>query len=220
MTLLDAIEIWKIRMNSDFWNDINVILHEKLDKEALYGYLMQEYGNMEILDTDSIFFHNRVITFFKIHKWNIDKLTESMYFDYDPIGNTVHHTHTTWERDEEILNEKIENDVWTEKGHTDEQDVHLISADNDIPADLDNLKDTEDFRDVIDVDYSKEGTDDKTTNTDQVEDENYDGTVDKWGHESPASFQELIEEERQQAQFNIYKWIGKHFCHELLVAIW
>ena len=231
MTLRDIVDIWEMKNSGKKFFDA-ITLNAIVDKNALIDYLMFEYQDMITIDSNSGSFHERVIMFFKIHKWNIDKLAESLEFYYNPIGNVNYHLHNKWHRDETILrdedidSDKVEDEDWTEQGHTDEQDVNLVSAFNDVPSTINNLIDTEHHRDVIDIDYTKQGTDDKETvyhetqDEDQVEDENYDGTIDKWGHDSPNSFQELIEEERQQAQFNIYKWIGKHFCLELLVSLW
>lgn len=230
MTLRDIVDIWEMKHNGNFFDEIT--LHQLVDKDALVNYLMMEYQDMITIDSDSGMFHFRVVNFFKTHKWNIDKLAESLNFYYNPIGNVNYHLHNKWARDESIArdedidSEKVEDDDWTETGHTDETDTNYVSAFNDVESREHNIVDSEHHRDVIDIDYNKQGTDDKTTmyhetqDEDTVEDEDYDGTVDKWGHDSPNSFQELIEEERQQAQFNIYKWIGKHFCLELLVSIW
>lgn len=218
MTLRDIVDIWEMQNKGSFFDDVHV--NALVDKSALIDYLMLEYQDMITIDSDSGMFHFRVVNFFKIHKWNIDKLAESLNFEYNPLGNVNYHLHNKWHRTEDIDTKKDEDEDWTEHGHTDEQDVNLVSAYNDVPSTINNLQDTEHHRDVIDIDYSKEGTDDKTTVYHEEQDENYDGTTDKWGHESPNSFQELIEEERKQAQFNIYKWIGKHFCLELLVSIW
>lgn len=219
MNLLDTIRLWDIKHPQEKFFDA-IPLHEIVNKQWLADYLIQEYGAMWTVESDSELFHCRVVNFFRVHKWNIDKLAESLEFDYNPIWNHDKFKNEVWARDESIATDIYEDEDWTEKGHTDEQDVNLVSAYNDTPATLNNLADTEHHRDVIEIDYSKEGTDDKTTDKDQVEDEDYTGDIHEWGHDATDTYQELIEQERKQAQFNIYKWIGKHFCLEMLVAIW
>lgn len=201
-----------------FWNAIP--LHELVIKDWLANYLIREYGDLWTVEENSETFHQAVINFFQVHKWNIDKLAESLDFDYNPIWNHDKYEHNKWGRDESIATDTYEDEDWTEHGHTDETDVNLVSAFNDVPSTLGALSDTEHHRDVIEIDYSKEGTDDKYTDRDQVEDEDFEGTIHKWGHDANMSYQQLIEEERAQAQFNIYKWIGNHFVNELLISIW
>lgn len=219
MRLIEAVEIWRVvKGNDDFWDSF--ILNAQVDRATLVDYLMLEYGEMLTLDNSVEVFRRRVETFFKTHKWNIDKLAESLNFKYDPIHNTRWHKHETWDRDEAIdIHQNKDND-WTENGQTDETDTNYVSAFNDVESREGAIVDTEHHRDVIDIDYHKEGTDDTITDTHTTEDEGWVGDIDEEGHKNNHTFQELIEEERKQAQFNLYKWIGKHFCIECLVSIW
>lgn len=218
MTLWAMREVWEIKNGSDLFDSF--VLNNMLDRAALIDYLMLEYGEMTTLDSDCNAYRRRIETFFKTHKWNIDKLTESMYFKYDPIHNTQWHQNHTWNRDETIdMHQNVDND-WTEDGQTDETDTNYVSAYNDVESREGNIVDTEHHRDVIDIDYHKEGTDDTITDRQDVEDEGYVGDIIENGHKNNHTFQQLIEEERAQAQFNIYKWIGKHFCLECCIAIW
>lgn len=76
---------------------------------------------------------------------------------------------------------------------------------------------------------TEQGTTAKTgTGTeDTVTSENANGKIDEDVAEhiersgiQNNTYQSLIEAERKQAEFNIYKWIGRHFCKELLIAVW
>lgn len=218
MTLWAVKELWEVQNDSGFWDSF--ILNEIVNKTALINYLMLEYGEMSTIDNDSRVFRHRVETFFQTHKWNIDKLAESLEFEYDPIHNSRWHEKEDWTRDENIDFTRVHDDDWTEDGRTDETDTNYVSAYNDTESREGNIIDVEHHRDVIDIDYDKKGTDDYTTDEDTSEHEEYHQTHDEWGHKQNNTFQQLIEEERQQAQFNIYKWIGKHFCLECLISIW
>ena len=218
MKLRDIMEIWNLNTGTDIFDDIT--LNAKVNKSVLIDFLVSEYGDMQTVESYSTTMHQKILNFFLVHKWNIDKLCDTLDLDYNPIWTHDNYTDTTWARDETINTDIKEDEDWTEKGHTDETDINGVSAYNDLPATLDSPIDTEHHRDIITVDYSKEGTDDKTTDKDQVEDEDYKGNVHKYGHDANKSYQELIEEERKQAEFNIYKWISYHFARELVLAIW
>lgn len=249
MTLIEQMEIWKLQHDSEFWE---FDIHSAVDKDALIDFLLYEYGDMVTVDSNSGQFRNHIKNFFKIHKWNIDKLAETLILDYDPLENVRYHTHRKFDEEEATdtdfdltANEKSKGteDVtnthemdWSENGTENREDVHLISAFNDIPSPMgNNYNDTEQYRDKSDMKYDKRGDKDDLDVMDRDTTGNKDNTEhteqnklrindthedkDMTGHNS-GSYQSLIEEERKQAQFNIYKWIGRHFCRELLIHVW
>ena len=305
-------------------------IHSFIDKEALMNFIMMETSDLKVVDDNSRMFHDRVKMFFKIHKWNIDKLCESLQFDYLPLNN-YHGTedrtlardveldsvtdrdqtddtvtdrdqtvNTVTDRDqtedehtardistvEDINKTQVMHDDtvtdrdWTETGSSDEQDVNYVSAFNDkespelIGYDANGrpiykFNDTEHDRQTIDISYNKNGTEDigvvedKNTTDTQKRDETVDDdtqrdlnlsedinvdevlaeditrkdtlaedihrndvtdedVVQHWQKQgnNGQSYQSLIEEERQQAQFNIYKWILNHWFREMVISVW
>lgn len=261
MNLIEVMEMYKIQMNNpnaDIWGDVQV--HHLIDKEAMINHILLEYGGMEIIEFDSRTYKLRIDNFFKIHKWNIDKLAESLNFYYNPIGNVNFHVHDKWTRDEQIDNtwnrdeqidfesdrtmnnnkHQTDDTRYHENGSSSGVDTNFVSAFNDIESRENNIVDTEHDRTTHSARYEKDGTENLTRDIredegegittgqtegeskveQQIEDEGKDETIDKYGHEAGQSFQELIEEERQQAQFNIYHWIGNKFANECLVTVW
>lgn len=321
--------LWEMNHpEKDYLDDIPINVF--IDKSALLDFIISECGDMTVVDDHSEVFYYRVKTFFRIHKWNIDKLCESMNFEYQPLNN-YHGTEdstkardiafksvtdrdqtddTVTDRDQvqdkttdrdQTESEKTDRDIstvengekhqkgtddtttdrdWTESGKTNETDVHFISAFNEkespelIGYDSDGYpiykyNDTEHDRDSISSSYSKKGTEDinvltdrstdethSLTNTvdddtqrtetitediinkdtirediskkntiseditkDDVTDEDIVNHISREGNNG-KSYQSLIEEERQQAQFNIYKWILNHWFHEMVVSVW
>lgn len=269
MTLEEVTEIWEIKNPAvDFWDVLHV--HKAVDRNALINYLMYEFRDMTTIDSDSGQFRNHMKNFFDIHKWNIDKLGETLLLKYYTLENVRFHQHQQRDetKDTDFISEKKSDDdettdrtinktgtehtkdtldrEWTENGNEDKQNVHFVSAFNDYPSPTGNpprYVDTEQYRDTESSDYYKEGTqDDKRIIDTKTTDDTGDGTVrsetikddfnsteqmiddthtdtDRVGHDG-GSYQSLIEEERKQAQFNIYKWIGRHFARELLVSLW
>lgn len=255
MTLRDAVELWEIatgKQGTEYLNDCEI--NADIDRDALWDYLMFEFMDMKIIDSDSQFFHERVKNFFKIHKWNIDELVKTLSYEYEPLDNTrwkqeedvtEHNTRDrddNWQRDEKIAT----NDNWQrdygEKGSSYEQDVNLISAYNDETSphvvgkdengnNIYEYNDEEHDRTVINKNYSLNGNENKKEQIDQtqgetkkeqediVDNKRKDHDTLRSGNDG-TSFQSLIEEQRESVQFNIYKWIAKHFSKELLIAVW
>lgn len=246
MTLRDAVTLWEMEHPTSKFMD-EFVINAEVNKDSLFDYLMYEYEGMQIIDGHSGIFHDRVRMFFEIHKWNIDKLAESLQFEYDPLQNYRWKQHRDMDREQDV-NSNTNRDVtttttegidtnttgsWDEQGKDSGEDVNLVSAFNDLPSKDKPWVDTEHHRDIDDSKYSKDGSSTQTTHTDDVIntktdddtaktenlDENVLEDITREGTNG-VSYQELIEEERKQAEYNIYKWIGKHFCKELLVALW
>lgn len=325
MTLYDMVEIWKIKNpNKEFFDDIE--LNPALDKETLFNYLMFEFSEMHCVDHYSEQFHRRTQMFFKIHKYNIDKLCQTMQYEYNPIETVDVHEERILERDidknrnldvtqnevsdgtsdtdniqktitdednsqnittdtdnqqNSSTNRDIDNRVnttWSDSERYNGTDVNYVSAFNDkespeiIGYDKDGYpiykyNDTEHHRDTHNNSTSRSGesdehtiTDDDTSysltnntdttqtitnNTDTTQDvinntdvqthNNTDSTrndkeltttdedVKEITHRSGMegyTYQSLVEEERKLAQFNIYKWIGRHWTHEMMISVW
>lgn len=237
MTFADTVELWEYEhKNKDFMDDFKI--HAKVDKAALKDYLLYDYGSLRTVETNSKAFHDMVKNFFDIHKWNIDKLAESLYFDYNPLYNTDWRQVQDYDRGKQFgsttdrdVNVDRTEDIdtvkhWDERGTSEETDRHYVSAYND-----DN-RDTPKTRDTIHKEYEESGNETSNTGDDEnirtAEDieknedtkEQIDVTITKKGHDGNVSYQSLIEEERRQAQFNLYKWIGNHFAEELLICVW
>lgn len=240
---IDQIEIYETMIatnNRKYFTGIDV--NAIIDKEALFSYLVLEYGEMSPLDNDTITFRNRIINFFQIHKWNIDKLCDTLQLEYNPLNNTGWTQKRNIDRDiSEITDNTVDttghNDTeWDESGSQRETDVHFVSAFNDKESPeqtgvdaqgypIYKYNDTEEYRDTMSMSYSKNGTNnqtmqeksqqDKMVNTDDVTTDD----IVRTGN-SGVSYQSLIEEERKQAEYNIYKWIARHFCKELMIAVW
>lgn len=230
MTLGNSVQLWEMKHPGIKYFD-GMKINAEINVDSLFNWLMYEYSSMETSEGDSGTFHDKVKYFFEIHDWNITKLVESTLLEYDPI------TDYRWIQTREMTDDtdKTENatasksdkrdNEWSEKVKFKGTQINLVSAFNDIPSTLDNLHDTEKDRTITKNTTDTSGNSNETGN-DNTE-SNKVGTIGEVLNETIArtgvqgkTYQELIEEERRQAEFNIYKWIGKHFCKELLIAIW
>lgn len=244
MTLQDSVQLWLIaNPNKKFndWFNFKVDTNGVINKKQLWEYLYMEYIDMTVVDSNSGAFHERVKTFFDTHRWNIDRLVATMEAEYDPIQDYSWHQQRQMDRDKVTdtkanmarLDEYEDSitDVWENSGSTGGTDVHLISAYNDTESPDDNNRyvDTEQYRDTHSATHSDSGTDDRESNStrgikeDNTKNEDLvEGVKESIRREGTQNnaYQDLIEKERKVAEFNIYKWIGKHFCLECCVAVW
>ena len=245
MRLYETCQWWELNNEGKRYTD-SLQVNEKINKEAMWSFILKECGAFPISWEDSEYYHYLVEQFFIIHKWNIDKLVETTAFDYKPLDNfewtqereldrDLHTSDTTEQNDH---TEQDAGNVWTEKGNDYSTKTHLISAYNDdespTQVGVDNngnpiyqYKDTEKWRDIDSGNYSKQGTNSMESSTDydsnkdrQLQtDEDVGEKIHKWGN-TGVTYQSLIEEERRVAEFNIYKWILKHFIHEMVIPVY
>lgn len=208
MTLQNVIEIWEMQHDGKGFFD-DCIIPSGVDRNSLFDYLMLEYSQMRPIDGDSGTFHARVVSFFKIHQWNIEKLAKSLAFEYKPLDTYHGNQHIS-------TVENIDTGItYHEDGDESSGVTHFISGFNDVrsPSGKEGYIDSEHDRDSGHRNYDKDGKHDTDRDRSETEDMNKSGNDGK-------TYQSLIEEERKQAQFNLYKWIARHFSLELLVAVW
>lgn len=227
MTFRDHIRIWEIKNpGKGYMDDITVSTNAIVDKDILFNYLQMEYLDMEVIDDDTWFFHERVKNFFDIHRWNIDELAKTLEYKYEPLENGK------WKKRRDLTDNKnrdmLDDKTYEESGSHNITDVHYVSAFNEdespeqtgvdangVP--IYKYNDTEHDRDTESKRYNFNGTNNdvlsETTKQDVGEDIVFSGN-------DGIPYQDYIKKQRDSVQYNIYKWIARHFCKELLVAIW
>lgn len=229
MTLANAVELWEYQHSgTNFMNGFTI--HKDVNKATLLDYLLYDYGELRTVETNSDAFHDAVDNFFKVHKWNIDKLADSMNLQYDTLGNVDWKQVQDFDRgqdfdsatDRDVGTDRKEGILKDEEGTSDETDKHYVSAYNDDDRDTPKSRDTihKSYEETQSIDDSETiNTAEDIFKTEQTK-ENIDLVITKKGHDGNISYQSLIEEERKQAQFNLYKWIGNYFSTELLICLW
>lgn len=237
MIFANAVELWEMKNNKRFYEDWNI--HPSINKETLLDYLLLNFDVLRTIDSHSETFHFHTINFFDIHKFNIDKLAETTLFTYEPLEDYTWHqvmnrdttqdetTGTTQKVTDDATSSTVEQ--YSEDGTSNDMIANLVSAFNDIPSNPPNYQDTEHDRKLNNGSYDKNGdrSIDFSSNevTDLAKDEERDYTenvgedITRHGNDK-NTFQQLINEERAVAEFNIYKWIGRHFQRELLTGVW
>lgn len=245
MRLFETCQWWE--MNHDGTNYIESIqLNPYLDKNVMWSLIMKECGSFYVSWEDSEYYHFLVEQFFIIHKFNIDKLVETMKLEYKPLNNFDWKQKRELDRGIHTADDTTRNDNtnqesstgWNEKGRDYYTDTHLISAYNDeespkqIGTDengnpIYQYFDSEKYRDIHSGNYTKNGDShlgnevnlESETNRQIHTDEDVGENIHKYGNLG-ITYQSLITEERRVAEFNIYKWILKHFIHEMVIPIY
>lgn len=235
ITLRESVELWEIatgKKGEDYLADCNI--NADVDVTDLWDYLMFEYEDMGVIDSNSQRFHERVKNFFEVHKWNIDELLKTLEYEYEPLENNKWaKTEKAVGQEDEVKNKYDDNDrTYSEQGSDSGTDVNFVSAYNDETSPkylgLDGngnpiweYNDEEHDRQSHSKSYRLTGSEDNNrhvTEANGVKTKD-DKEIIMHGNDG-TSFQSLVEEQRQSVQFNLYKWIAKHFCRELLVAVW
>lgn len=235
MTLRDHVRLWELKNpNTEYLDGIDICSYPIVDKQVLWNYLLLEYMDMSVVINDTYLFREEVKNFFQIHRWNIDELAKTLEYEYDPLTNNK------WtkvrgvdeEKNTDYEEDTINDHNYNESGRHYIQDVNYVSAFNEdespqqIGTDADGnpiykFNDTEHDRQTQSKTYSLNGNTDDTTN--KVSGETMTDTIGEnitYTGNDGVPYQEYIEKQRSAVQFNIYKWISRHFCKELLVAIW
>ena len=228
MTFLDMIEMYNLKNNLELNNMqalfADITLDERLDKDALIGVLLDQCGAMHCIYETTATFKYFSDNFFKKYAWNIGKLVDSWNFTYNPIENKkLDWTDTTsieqnLDTNEDTTESRSKTNTGTQGTVYDEDQVNTISAMNSSSYEPDNKRETDGSStrtDNLNESISATGNRDKDENLTWEETDTHTehGTVN-------MPYQDLIEKERKQAQFNVYNWIANKYAKELFLLVY
>ena len=228
MTFLDMIELYNVK-NDRPLDDIgslfeNIVLDARLDKNTLMGVLLDECGAMNCIYETTATFKYFSDNFFKKYEWNIKKLVDSIELEYDPLKNrSLSWTETTdiaqnLDTSENAEEDRTKTNTGTQGRNYTDNETNTISAMNSSNYEPDNKSDSSGNSTRTDnLNERINATNDRTKNEDLTWDETdvheESGTVD-------TAYQDLIEKERKQAQFNVYNWIAQKYSKELFLLVY
>ena len=200
-----------------FIDDIEVC--ELVDKHEVWENILFQYCDMEVLDNDSKWFRKHVIAFFKHQNPIIHKLAYTTQVDYDPLTDYTRQLKRGTEKakkgkEDRELSRQV-NEQTTTTMNTEE--LFNVSAFNDAtPGAYKNRNQT-----ITDSDGA--GTDDTTTKQNigikNVE-TSAEGVKENEIGNNKYTFQELLQQERRVATYDVLDYILEQFAKELLVAVW
>lgn len=228
MTYLDMIEIYNARNGNELDYIGSIIadadIDERLDRDVLAGVLLDKCGAMHCIYETTSTFKYFSDNFFKKYKWNIGKLIDSIELEYDPLKNK----NLTWTETTDIaqnLDTEETSDEDRERKNTgtqgsvySENETNTVSAMNSSTYEPDSKRDisgnnqrTDNLNEKIDATRIRNKGEELTWDETDVHTES--GTVD-------TAYQDLIEKERRQAQFNVYNWIAEKYSKELFLLVY
>ena len=211
MNLIDVLDMYAMLHDSD---DLTLLLHdyvldERINRDTFNKIIIKELGAMTPYVTDSKLFKFALETFFNKWNYNIGKLIDTMYYEYDPIGNKdMNRTLNESEHRESTADIDNTDTYTTNTDNTEERKVSAYDASTYQPKEHNKVDN--------DVDHSGETTSDIQSDVDT---QHHLGERNK-GKDGDSSYQELIQQERELSEFNIYTWILKQMRRELFLLVY
>ena len=216
MTFLDMIEMYNIQNGKEL-NDIesmyeDIVLDSRVDKKVLVGALLDECGAMRCLYETTATFKYYSDNFFKKYAKNIEKMWDTLEYEYDPLVNKelewVEETDITQNLDTEE-NRNKDNTGTQGNVYEETNTVSAMNSDNYSPDNKSNSSNTrtDNFNEQVDATKNEDLTWDETDSHKEK------GIVN-------VAYQDLIENERRVAEFNVYNWISKKYAKELFLLIY
>lgn len=207
MNLIDVLDMYATLNNSD---DLTLMLQDytldnRLDRDVMNKVIIRELGAMRPFVNDTKVFKFSLENFFNKWNYNIGKLIDTMYYEYDPISNK-NMDRTVNETEHRESSADIDNtDSYTTNTDNEEKVSAYDSNTYQPKAKIDN-----------DVEHIGETTSDIQSDVDT--EKNVAENIK--GKDGDSSYQELIEQERELAQFNIFDWIIKQMRKELFLLVY
>lgn len=272
MTLIDILDMYCILNN--YSDNIMLMLQDytldsRIDRKAMNMAIITKLGACKPITTNTTVFKVLLEEFFNRYNYNIGKLLDTMYYEYDPLtnknierrldeetsedtddknnqsftGNVTEHSESTEHRestgDIDNTDTYTTNNVGTDSiDRTEEKQVSaydvstyqpkektITNSDEDTTSNTTHSgATTSDIKSDVDTNTETD-TDTDTTHT-QTDARliNKDGThnlVERIkGKDGDDSYQTLIEQERELAQFNIFNWIIQQMRRELFLLVY
>lgn len=223
MNFIDVLDLYAMSNDSD---DLTLMLNDypldnRLSRDILNHTMIKELGPCRPFVHETTVFKFALDNFFNKYNYNIGKLVDTMYFEYNPIGNK-NLTRTLDESEHRDSTADIDNtDSYTT--NTDQTNTGTETTENDVSAyDATTYQPqsrstvTPNLRTDNDVTHSGETTSDIVSDVDTQK----DATETFVGKDGEISYQKLIEQERELSEFNIYNWIIKQMRKELFLLVY
>ena len=203
MNLIDSLDLYSQLNDSDdmFLMLKDYTLDSRIDREMLNRIIVKDLGNLRPITTNTRILKMLIEEFFNKYNYNIMKLLDTMYINYDPLTNK----NITETEHRESTGDIDNTDTYHTDTGVDTEDT--VSAYNETTYQPKAKK-------------QQDGTTDHsgTTTSDIRSDVDTNKTV--IGKDSPDTYQSLIEQERKLADFNIFVWIIKHMRKELFLMVY
>lgn len=220
MTFLDMIEMYNVKVGNDLDNIDSLFtdawIDERLDKHVLAGVLLDKCGAMRCLYETTNTFKFFSDNFFNKYHWNIKKLVDTVEAEYNPLVNKkLTWTETTdIEQNLDTDEDRSKQNTGTQGAIYSENETNTISAMNSSTYEPDNKRDISGSNTRTDnLNESINASKDENLTWDETDVHTEEGIIN-------TTYQDLIEKERKQAQFNVYNWIADKYTKELFLLVY
>ena len=218
---MKLIEVMKEYRDSHSSTDIFEIfkdyeLDERLDKDALNAFLLDELGAMDVWYEDPEIYKVFSDNFFEIWKDNIKKLTDTIMAEYSLLQNTNMTETTSIEIDQDMdtTTSGSKTDSYTRSTTDGDEETNKVSAFDESTFQNDTQRISSGTGSVS---HSGSKTDSGTKNED-LEWRETDVTT-KVGYKD-RDVQDALEKERKLNRFNVYQWIIKKYKEDMMVLVY
>ena len=191
-------------------------LDERLDKDALNLFILDELGAMDVWYEDPEIYKVFSDNFFEIWKDNIKKLTDTIMAEYSLLQNTNMTETTSVEIDQDMdtTTSGSKTDSYTRSTTDGDEETNKVSAFDESTFQNDTQRISSGTGSVS---HSGSKTDSGTKNED-LEWRETDVTT-KVGYKD-RDVQDALEKERKLNRFNVYQWILKKYKEDMMVLIY
>lgn len=188
-------------------------LDSRINREDMNRIIIKELGNHRPYTTNTVVLKFAIEEFFTKYKYNIGKLIDTMYYDYNPL-TTKDITEITDETEHRDSTGDIDNtDTYNTRQTEDTNQENKISA-----------YDSSEYqpKDRSDIDINRRTDHEAKTTSDIKSEVDTDKDITKTtkGKDGDISYQSLIEQERRLAEFNIFNWIINQMRKELFLLVY
>lgn len=211
MNLIDVLDLYAMEHDS---TDLTLMLQDytldsRIDRTVLNRVIIKELGARRCATNTPAIFKFMLEEFFDKWNYNIGKLIDTMYFQYDPLSNkNITRTEDKRDtRDDEAGNTRTDN-LTTKTDSTTALNTSAYDVDTYQPR----------TQNIVDGTVKDTGTVKDDSELHRVDTGDLD--IKEWGKDGQDSFQKLLEEERRASQFNIFNWIIQQMRRELFLLIY
>lgn len=220
MTFLDMIEMYNLKVGNELDNIdsmfADIVLDSRLDKHVLAGVLLDKCGAMRCIYETTSTFKFFSDNFFNKYELNIKKLVNTVEAEYNPLVNKkLTWTETTdIEQNLDTDEDRSKQNTGTQGAIYSESETNTISAMNSNTYEPDNKRDISGSNTRTDnLNESINASKDENLTWDETDVHTEEGIIN-------TTYQDLIEKERKQAQFNVYNWIADKYAKELFLLVY
>ena len=191
-------------------------LDERLDKNALNVFILDELGAMDVWYEDPEVYKVFSDNFFEIWKDNIKKLTDTVMAEYNLLQNTNMTETTTVEinQDMDTTTSGSKTDSYTRSTTDGDEETNKVSAFDETTFQNDSQRISSGTGSVS---HNGSKTDSGTKNED-LEWRETDITT-RVGYKD-KDIQGALEKERKLNRFNVYQWIIKKYKEDMMILVY